>query len=327
MQLPEELFTLTTPSVELLSGYRPDEFMSNPSLWTSLVLKEDLHVLDKCTEDLKSLGKSNSEYRIRCKDGTVKWVWENARIIHNDQGNPIRMEGTLRDISEQKRYQLSQMLLVRLAKSFINISIEDGEQEINHALGEIGTVVNADRVYIFKYNFGDNTASKTHEWCAEGIEPEIDNLQGLPVDFIPAWVESHRKGKAMAVINVLDLDEDDRLRIIIEPQGIQSLIAVPLIHQGDLKGFVGFDWVRSTYQFGELEINVLSVFGELIVNFQSRLRDVIDLKKAKVAAESANKAKSDFLANMSHEIRTPLNGVIGFTDLLLDSDLNLLQRE
>lgn len=327
VQLPEELFTLTTPSVELLSGYRPDEFMSNPSLWTSLVLKEDLHVLDKCTEDLKSLGKSNSEYRIRCKDGTVKWVWENARIIHNDQGNPIRMEGTLRDISEQKRYQLSQMLLVRLAKSFINISIEDGEQEINHALGEIGTVVNADRVYIFKYNFGDNTASNTHEWCAEGIEPEIDNLQGLPVDFIPAWVESHRKGKAMAVSNVLDLDEDDRLRIIIEPQGIQSLIAVPLIHQGDLKGFVGFDWVRSTYQFGELEINVLSVFGELIVNFQSRLRDVIDLKKAKVAAESANKAKSDFLANMSHEIRTPLNGVIGFTDLLLDSDLNLLQRE
>lgn len=85
-----------------------------------------------------------------------------------------------------------------------------------------------------------------------------------------------------------------------------------------------FNWEVRPWNLSDGSIGGIIIFTQ---NITESVSVNLELKKAKELADLASKAKSEFLANMSHEIRTPLNGVIGFSDLLLKTPLNDVQKQ
>ena len=163
-----------------------------------------------------------------------------------------------------------QNLLMRLATAFINIPHERIDQSLNDMLGTVGTFTRVDRTYIFVHDHEMRATSNTHEWCNEGIAPEIDNLQKVPFEYFLEMLEIWSRGEMVNINSVSDMPKDNPIKEILLNQGIKSVVLLPLINNGINTGFVGFDSVRNRRTFTDHEIALLKVMAEIISNAQAR---------------------------------------------------------
>ena len=95
--------------------------------------------------------------------------------------------------------------------------------------------------------------------------------------------------------------------------------------QDDIAG--GDQLVILEDQFSRLENGIVEAKAQLIKTNMELMDKNAELEEALIAAEAADKAKNEFLANMSHELRTPLSGILGITELLLETGLTEHQRD
>jgi len=175
-----------------------------------------------------------------------------------------------------------QELVSDLLPQFLHCSTSDVPRQIDDALARLGSFVGADRAYVFAFEPGERM-SNTHEWCAHGIQPEIESLQDLPRGVVHYWLEPLARGEPVYVPDVAALPDDrERERDILSRQGIRSLLVVPMLKSGELSGFVGFDAVCSHRTFSEGEVNLLTLVADLIC--AGLVREETEQKMAKAQA-------------------------------------------
>jgi len=231
-----------------------------------------------------------------------------------------------------------QDLLIGISAKFINHDLNDINGLVESALEQIGQFVNADRSYVFTYDLVNNTTTNTHEWCNSGIEPEIKNLQDVPIDMIKDWVDAHKKGKAFYVPDVSLLPQSDdefSLRNILEPQGIQSLITIPQIRNNELVGFVGFDSVRHKHLYSDKEKDILFVFANMLANVQQRKeqQDIIKAQEEKKELLLKNLFKKNEKLNkyahvVSHDLKSPLINIYNLVEwFIIDNEKSLSEEK
>lgn len=268
-----------------VTGYPAEDFINNAvRTYESVIHPDYTDYVAKGVNSAVAAGQPwDIEYCIVHKDGSTRWVHEKGRRILDADDGVAYLDGFILDITERKRaeealLQQSQLqkLLMDTSSRFINIPLAEVEPAIRASLKELAEFVGADRAYIFEYNFNRQTCSNTHEWCREGIAPQVEKLQNVPLSDIPEWVAVHRKGEPMYISDVAALP-GGHLGDILKPQGILSLLAIPMMEERDCIGFVGFDSVRRRHAYTGMEQQLLTVFARMLVNVRLRKKTESEL--------------------------------------------------
>lgn len=107
--------------------------------------------------------------------------------------------------------------------------------------------------------------NNTHEWCAAGIKPEIDNLQGIPISELSWWLTQFRDVGHVLLPRVSDMPPEAQSEYqILESQNVRSLYAYPLYADKKLVGFIGSDAVGEERHWSPESIEFLSLMGDLL---------------------------------------------------------------
>ena len=123
---------------------------------------------------------------------------------------------------------------------------------IDSCLGALGQFFEVDRCYLFRMSEDGQQMSNTHEWVAEGISREAQNLQDVPAQRFPWLMRELQADRAVIVPRVADLPpEAFGEREEFEREGIQSIVLVPIPAGMSLWGFAGFDGVRRPVDWTE----------------------------------------------------------------------------
>jgi PAS domain S-box-containing protein len=243
--------------------------------WAKLSRPDDLK---KSNEKLNAhfSGKTaqyQCEARMRHKNGKWVWVLDTGKVTQwTEEGKPLLMSGVHQEITERKQAEMqlyqkleTEKLLSEISSDFIHTT--DIDTSIIKSFVKLGAITQASRIYLFMLDAEEGTMSNTHEWCAEGVSAEKDNLQNLPLSIFPWWMKKLYNKEIIDIPDVSKmLPEAKAEQEILESQNIKSVLVLPVYAANKLKGFVGFDNVLSIGLWSEKDTEFLSLLVDIICN-------------------------------------------------------------
>ncbi len=303
-----------------LLHYSADELMQLSN--QQITYEEDI---EKTNSYISALIRGETDHcrvekRYIRRDGQAVWTDLAISVLRNQQGEPEAFIGVGADISERK---LTEKYLKRneaRLESLLRISqYKTGniKELLDYALDEAIALTGSRIGYIYYYS-EERREFTLNSWSKDVIkECRITKPYTLyHLDRTGVWGEAVRQRKSI-IINDFQAPHP---MIKGYPEGHAALhrfMTVPVIVEDKIQAVVGVANKASDYD--DKDARQLILMMDSVWNIAERRKGEEELKKAKAAAEAANKAKSAFLAGMSHELRTPLNGILGYAHILKDA--------
>ncbi|MDO8142898.1 MAG: diguanylate cyclase [Candidatus Brocadiales bacterium] len=254
-------------------GLTPQSIGLTYEAYLNFVHPDNREFVKKSVLDALSRKKPYSiDYRIILRDGLERIVHSEAEIVFDHAGNPIKMRGTIQDITDRK--QIEEILRYRtdfektvaaISKRFITLS--DFDTAVSTSLADAGRLCKAGRVCLFQFRNNGTIMDNTYEWCDTGVTAEIQRLQNIPSTAFP-WVMTNLKTRD--IIHIDDVSqmppEASAEKAEFERKSVKSILIIPLLIKKILIGFIGFGNIKTTSQWSGEDIAMLYVVAEIIGN-------------------------------------------------------------
>ncbi len=254
----------------------------------------------------------NYECMFRIKSGAILWGNFSAQIVEID--NQPCFLATITDISDRKRteeqnlqYLKALELLVDMSEIFIKPFSDSYENVIGIALKKICEFMRADKAHVFLYNVKQNVCAHAHQWCRNGIAPWDDSLAFLPAATLYDWMQIHKKGEAVYVDNVGELQEGALKNLLLE-QNLKSFVSFPMCGGDECMGFIGFDFILKHYGYSYIEQHVLMKFSSMLVSLMQR-------REAETTVQNLLAEKEALIREVHHRIKNNINAIISVLSL------------